>query len=161
MTTVNDGLALVLTDYPLKSMAYQNLCETCFPNLNIITASDPKEMRGISPQVVLVDLNVMPKDEPSLKNNLLEIFTKSNIVLMEEDHEKIEICRNNSELLISIGKRSEKSRLEAVLQMLASLSHTSPLSDESDGSKLESHQKEPIKSSIKSFLEAHQVSYLS
>lgn len=128
MTTVKDGLALVLTDYPLKSIVYKKMCEACFPNLNVICATDPNEMRGLKPEVVLVDLNVMTKDEPALESTLLNIFNESNIVLLEEDHEEIEIKRNNSDLLITIGKRTEKSRLEAILEMLASFDNAYPLS---------------------------------
>ncbi len=161
MISVHNGLILILTDYPLKSMAYQNLCKAYFPNLNIITATNPNEIRDLVPDMVLVDLNVMPKDEPKLRVSILDLFSRSNILLMEEDHEKIEIDLNNAALFITVGKRLEQPKLQAVLEMLASFSVNLANKKLSLDLSHKVKQTESGKLSLKTFLQNQESSALS
>lgn len=121
MTTFDANRSvLVLCDYPLKEFVYANLCAENLTGFDLFFSKEITQNSINKPDLVIVDLNIMPEQEDELREKVLNAYPTAHIIILEEDHAELAIHKRlNENLFITLGKRAGNATLEDLLWVLS------------------------------------------
>lgn len=110
---------VVLSDYPIKTMAYQRFLSTLGEGLVFAFRSTGDNFDGLSEAKLLVcDMNIMAEFEPETLAQLEVIFPKANILFLEEDHCDMLVRFSNQRDICRLGKLAEINIIHSTLKEL-------------------------------------------
>lgn len=122
----NKRPCVVLSDYPIKMMAYQRflsgLGEEAVFSFRSISANDFEGLA--SAKLVVCDMNIMEQFEPGALEQLKTSFPKANILFLEEDHNQITVNFSGQRDVCQLGKLAEISMIQSTLKELLMQSNT-------------------------------------
>ncbi|MDX1668076.1 MAG: hypothetical protein R3194_01550 [Limnobacter sp.] len=112
--------ALLVCDYPVKEFVYKKVCKRNLEHFTLHIMNELLEPEGFVPNIVVIDINIMPELERDLLLRAQQLFPNSHILLMLEDDDRLSICRGkeSAHLTIQLGKRANHSTLEDLLWVL-------------------------------------------
>jgi DNA-binding NarL/FixJ family response regulator len=100
---------VVLSDYPIKMMAYQRFLSGLGENgvLAFKSLSPEGFVQGGEARLVVCDLNVMEEFEAQTLAQVEELFPQANILFLEEDHSDMKIRFTGQRDICRLGKLAE------------------------------------------------------
>lgn len=109
---------LSICDYPIKQSGYERkLRELGFDSVHqLIKLSGLAELPKAKFDLIVVDRNMEPCMEPGFLLMISELFPTAHILMMEEDHEQIQIEKENCRMIAHMGKRADLTALNVVLE---------------------------------------------
>ena len=100
---------VVLSDYPIKTMAYQRflsgLGEGSVHAFRSIDCNDTGSVRCA--KLVVCDMNVMEEFEAEALAQVENLFPQANILFLEEDHSDMKIRFSGQRDICRLGKLAE------------------------------------------------------
>jgi hypothetical protein len=115
----NQRACVVLSDYPIKTMAYQRFLSTLGESHVFAFRSTEENFDGVSEAKLLVcDMNIMADFEPETLAQLEIIFPKANILFLEEDHCDMLVRFSNQRDICRLGKLAEINIIHSTLKEL-------------------------------------------
>jgi hypothetical protein len=116
---VTQRACVVLSDYPIKTMAYQRFLSTLGEGLVVAFRSTGENFDDLSGAKLLVcDMNIMSEYEPETLARLEIIFPKANILFLEEDHSDMLVRFSNQRDICRLGKLAEINIIHSTLKEL-------------------------------------------
>jgi hypothetical protein len=110
---------VVLSDYPIKTMAYQRfLAGLGEAGVHVFQNLDADFSALEDAKLVVCDMNIMEDQEAEAMAHLEEIFPGANILFLQEDHSDMRVRFSNNRDICCLGKLSENSVLRATLKEL-------------------------------------------
>lgn len=127
---------VVLSDYPIKTMAYQRL----FASLGELfvfefrsLSEDFSHLRNA--KLVVCDMNIMTESETDALAQLERHFPKANILFLEEDHNNMSVRFSDHRDICTLGKLAEIKVINSTLKEL--LLESKPLKNKTPRPKKE------------------------
>lgn len=119
-TSETNRSVVVLCDYPIKEFMYSCICAKNLTGFDLHTSKEITKNDTKEPDLVIVDLNIMPELEDELRENVLNAYPTAHIIILEEDHSELTIHKRfNQNLFITLGKRAGNATLEDLLWVLS------------------------------------------
>ena len=116
---VTQRACVVLSDYPIKAMAYQRFLSTLGEDFVFAFRSTGENFDGLTEAKLLVcDMNIMAEFEPEILTQLEIIFPKANILFLEEDHCDMLVRFSNQRDICRLGKLAEINVIHSTLKEL-------------------------------------------
>lgn len=134
---------LSICDYPIKQSGYEKkLRELGFDSVHqVIKISGLAELPKARFDLILIDRNMASKMEPGFLLMVSELFPMAHILMMEEDHEQIQIEKEDCRMIAHMGKRAELNELDAVLGTVLKASRPTASRSASNKSKAASRTR--------------------
>lgn len=109
---------LSICDYPIKQSGYERkLRELGFDSVHQLNKlSGLGDLPKAKFDLILVDRNMEPSMEPGFLLIVSELFPRAHILMMEEDHEHIQIAKGECRMIAHMGKRADLTALDEVLE---------------------------------------------
>ena len=112
------GLCLVISDYPIKALAYQKLLKQM--NQDEIEWIDwiptKSDTTFTESKLLIVDMNIPADEEFFTVNKLIKVFPKSRILFMEEDHNNLWVEFQGNKEICLLGKLADLNVTYAVIK---------------------------------------------
>jgi len=116
---VSQRACVVLSDYPIKTMAYQRFLSMLGESLVFAFRSTKGDFEGLSDSKLLVcDMNIMAEFEPDTLLHLEMSFPKANILFLEEDHCDMLVRFSNQRDICRLGKLADINIIHSTLKEL-------------------------------------------
>ena len=116
---VTQRACVVLSDYPIKTMAYLRFLSTLGEGLVVAFRGTGENFDDLSDAKLLVcDMNIMSEYEPETLARLEIIFPKANILFLEEDHSDMLVRFSNQRDICRLGKLAEINIIHSTLKEL-------------------------------------------
>lgn len=110
---------VVLSDYPIKTMAYQRFLSTLGEDLVFAFPTTGDNFDGlIEAKLLVCDMNIMADLEPETLAELEKNFPKANILFLEEDHCDMLVRFSNHRDICRLGKLAEINVIHSTLKEL-------------------------------------------
>lgn len=115
----NQRPCVVLSDYPIKTMAYQRflsgLGEEDIFALRTVNADFTELAQA---KLVVCDMNIMVEFEADALVRLEQVFANANILFLEEDHSDMVVKFSNQRDVCRLGKLAEINVIHSTLKEL-------------------------------------------
>lgn len=116
---VTQRACVVLSDYPIKTMAYQRFLSTLGEGPIFAFRSTKDNFDGLSEAKLLIcDMNIMAEYESETLAQLELIFPKANILFLEEDHSDMLVHFSNQRDICRLGKLAEINIIHSTMKEL-------------------------------------------
>ena len=116
---------VVLSDYPIKTMAYQRFLSTLGESHVVAFRSTGENFDALfEAKLLICDMNIMAEHEPETLARLELIFPKANILFLEEDHSDMLVRFSNQRDICRLGKLAEINIIHSTLKELLLQSKT-------------------------------------
>lgn len=123
----NQRPCVVLSDYPIKTMAYQRflsgLGEEHVFALRTVNADFTELAQA---KLVVCDMNIMVEFEADALARLEQVFANASILFLEEDHSDMVVKFSNQRDICRLGKLAEINVIHATLKELLMQSNQKP-----------------------------------
>lgn len=123
----NQRPCVVLSDYPIKTMAYQRflsgLGEEQVFALRTVNADFTELTQA---KLVVCDMNIMVEFEAEALARLEQVFPTANILFLEEDHSDMLVSFSNQRDICRLGKLAEINVIHSTLKELLLQSKQKP-----------------------------------
>ena len=111
---------VVLSDYPIKMMAYQRFLNGLGEShMHALTKVSSRAFSGLAnAKLVVCDMNVMRDQEPRTLNLIKKHFPKAHILFLEEDHSELFTDFDKDRDICHLGKLAEINLIHATIKEL-------------------------------------------
>lgn len=142
---------LSICDYPIKQSGYEKkLRELGFDSVHqLVKISGLDELPKARFDLILIDRNMESAMEPGVLLMVSELFPMAHILMMEEDHEQIQIEKEDCRMIAHMGKRAELNALDEVLGSVLKASRSSSKSKAVARTRPQNSLKTSLKTSLK------------
>lgn len=111
---------LSICDYPIKQSGYEKKLRElgCDSVHQLSKMFELHQLPKAHFELILIDRNIQTEMEPGFLLTISELFPHSNVIMMEEDHEKLWLDRNASRVVAHLGKRSPMEEFDELVKMV-------------------------------------------
>ena len=111
---------LSICDYPIKQSGYEKRLRElgCDSVHHLTKIFELSQIPKANFELILIDKNMHTELEPGFLLMMSELFPQGNIIMMEEDHDKLWLDRTSSRVIARLGKRASMDEFDELVKLM-------------------------------------------